>query len=376
MNKMKLLIALIAISCGLNAQNIDLNNSTDYIRIQKYGESDFSRAFGINSSNNMYIGSVEKTIGDIYFFNKGVNYLMTIKLNGNVGIGTTQPTSKLFIKQPLDNNNGGLSISDTVGRLIQIYGEGSAGRQVIGTSGTVNPLAFDLNGNEKMRISENGNVGIGTSNPTSKLQIQDNTATGWFQNIKGKAINVDQIIGIKLSGGYSSEFKKWGGIATVVESVYANDTGLALYANELERLRISSNGNIGIGTTNPDSKLTVAGNIHSREVKVTVNAGADFVFENNYELPTLEEIETYVKKNKHLPEIAPAKEMKKNGVNIGDFQIKLLQKIEELTLYTISQEKSIREQKTQIKKQQKEIENLKLIEERLYKIEKLLESKK
>ncbi|WP_157814107.1 tail fiber protein [Olleya sp. Bg11-27] len=373
---MKLLIALIAISCGLNAQNIDLNNSTDYIRIQKYGESDFSRAFGINSSNNMYIGSVEKTIGDIYFFNKGVNYLMTIKLNGNVGIGTTQPTSKLFIKQPLDNNNGGLSISDTVGRLIQIYGEGSAGRQVIGTSGTVNPLAFDLNGNEKMRISENGNVGIGTSNPTSKLQIQDNTATGWFQNIKGKAINVDQIIGIKLSGGYSSEFKKWGGIATVVESVYANDTGLALYANELERLRISSNGNIGIGTTNPDSKLTVAGNIHSREVKVTVNAGADFVFENNYELPTLEEIETYVKKNKHLPEIAPAKEMKKNGVNIGDFQIKLLQKIEELTLYTISQEKSIREQKTQIKKQQKEIENLKLIEERLYKIEKLLESKK
>lgn len=64
------------------------------------------------------------------------------------------------------------------------------------------------------------------------------------------------------------------------------------------------NGNVGIGTTNPTSKLTVAGNIASREVNVTVDAGADFVFENNYNLSSLNSVEKFIKQNKHLPEIA------------------------------------------------------------------------
>ncbi|MNQ57812.1 hypothetical protein D3C85_719810 [compost metagenome] len=112
------------------------------------------------------------------------------------------------------------------------------------------------------------------------------------------------------------------------------------------------NGNVGIGTTNPTSKLTVAGNINSREVKVTVDAGADFVFEKNYNLPSLESVDKYIKENKHLPEIASADEMKKDGINLSEMNIKLLQKIEEMTLYMI-------EMKRENEKQNEEIKNLK-----------------
>ena len=105
-----------------------------------------------------------------------------------------------------------------------------------------------------------------------------------------------------------------------------------------------NNGNLGIGTNTPDSgyKLTVKGKIWTREVKVTSTAGgADFVFENTYKLPTLEEVEQFITENKHLPEIASAKEMEENGIHLAEMNIKLLQKIEELTLYTIQQQKEL-----------------------------------
>lgn len=87
--------------------------------------------------------------------------------------------------------------------------------------------------------------------------------------------------------------------------------------------------------------LTVAGGIHAREIKVTETAGADFVFATDYKLMSLGETEEYVKENKHLPDIAPAKQMEEDGIDLGELQIKLLQKIEELMLYIIDQQKEI-----------------------------------
>jgi len=76
--------------------------------------------------------------------------------------------------------------------------------------------------------------------------------------------------------------------------------------------------------------------VHAQEVKVDLSVpGPDYVFDNDYNLLSLEEIKTYIDKNKHLPEVPSAKEMEANGVNLGEMNMLLLKKIEELTLYVI-----------------------------------------
>jgi hypothetical protein len=122
-----------------------------------------------------------------------------------------------------------------------------------------------------------------------------------------------------------------------------------------QRMEINEYGQVGIGTTthiDNFTKLTVAGRIHAQEVKVTAGAGADFVFDKDYNLPGITETEDFIKANQHLPGIPSAEEMQQNGINLGEMQIKLLQKIEELTLYVIELKKENEEMK-------EEIENLK-----------------
>lgn len=100
-----------------------------------------------------------------------------------------------------------------------------------------------------------------------------------------------------------------------------------------------SNGNYGIGTSNASEKLTINGSVKAKEIIVQENVGADFVFEKSYDLPKLFEVEDYIKSKQHLPGIPSAEKMKRDGVKIGELQMKLLQKIEELTLYVIELKK-------------------------------------
>jgi hypothetical protein len=135
------------------------------------------------------------------------------------------------------------------------------------------------------------------------------------------------------------------------------------------------NGNVGIGSTNPDQKLTVKGKIHAEEIIVDLAVPADYVFQkyytgkselkSDYVIPSLSEIEIFAKKNNHLPGVPSAKEMQEKGISLGEMSNILLQKIEELTLYTIEQQKELEHLKT-------ENENYKSLAERLYVIEKEL----
>ncbi len=134
---------------------------------------------------------------------------------------------------------------------------------------------------------------------------------------------------------------------TDINSADGKPTNTALYIN-------TNNSTVGIGTTSTGShKLAVEGSIGAREVRVEPEGWSDFVFEDDYKLRTLEEVEVYLSVNKHLPEIPSAKEVTENGINLGDMNAKLLQKIEELTLYMIAMNKRMK----QLEKENSELKN-------------------
>ena len=116
------------------------------------------------------------------------------------------------------------------------------------------------------------------------------------------------------------------------------------------------NGNVGIGTTSPQNKLDVNGTIHAKEVKVDLTGWSDFVFAPTYKLKPLTEVEQYIKTNNHLPEIPSAKEVEQNGVSLGDMQAKLLQKVEELTLYSIEMGKAKVKVEAKVEEQSKQLQ--------------------
>ena len=205
-----------------------------------------------------------------------------------------------------------------------------------------------------------GNVGIGTTTPQSSLEVRkSNVVIGQTVNIAhfifdgqnhfdqpGTYTDGRLVLGTKAYSngiikraeiGFSNSDTWRGGILKFYTSP-DDDTGIPL-----ARMTINQNGSVGIGTTTPGSfKLAVEGKIGAREVNVTLaNPWPDYVFAPTYNLPTLESIKTYIDQNKHLPEVPSAKEMEANGINLGDMNMLLLKKIEELTLYILEQNKKL-----------------------------------
>jgi hypothetical protein len=151
-----------------------------------------------------------------------------------------------------------------------------------------------------------GRVGIGTTNPAKKLEVAGSMQIGRSDGAS-LAINT-------LSG-----------------SVRLNTQGSDL---------IITSGNVGIGTFDPTKKLSVNGTIRAKEIIVD-SGWADFVFEPDYKLISLEELDSYIKQNKHLPDLPTSSEVSQAGVALGEVISRLLQKVEELTLYTIQQQQEI-----------------------------------
>ncbi|MBO9572459.1 MAG: hypothetical protein J7497_09655, partial [Chitinophagaceae bacterium] len=121
---------------------------------------------------------------------------------------------------------------------------------------------------------------------------------------------------------------------------------------------MSLEGNVGIGTTTPHEKLSVNGNVRAKEIKVEAANWPDYVFTPGYQLPSLESIAQHINEKGYLPNMPSAAEVSKEGIELGEMNKKLLEKVEELTLYLIEKDKEIAAEKQMNKIQAKQIESL------------------
>ncbi|MGW9686765.1 hypothetical protein [Flagellimonas sp. 2504JD1-5] len=216
------------------------------------------------------------------------------------------------------------------------------------------PFYYDFDAlkmNHFPSLLPNGNMGIGTNAPLVPLEIRQAEDPNSDQALVISEPNNSQKIYLHLADNTSGEY----GFFRLGDNTMFRGNGQPS----------SIAGSLSIGTTIHDGyKLAVKGKIRAEEIKVETG-WADYVFKEGYDLPTLEEVEKHIKEKGHLINIPSAKEVEKNGIQLGEMNKLLLEKIEELTLYTLQQQREL--------KNQKEI-NQKL-EERLNQLEKHLEQK-
>ncbi|MGN6493880.1 MAG: hypothetical protein ACTHLE_17915 [Agriterribacter sp.] len=308
-----------------NAAVIDLvaNGGNNNAGIRCYDGSTFRWELGKGGTNNfsLYNGTTNN-----YAF--AVDRLTSAFTHYGDGDLIINRTTQAFLKGIRFNESGG-------GERAFVKLNGGSGEFRIGTTAGGYYPTFYSNGVERMKIATAGNVELQGDGDL----IINRTTQDFLKGIRFNESGGGERAFVKLNGG-SGEFR----IGTTAGGYYPT-----FYSNGVERMMIATNGNVGIGTANPGNyKLAVEGTIGARQVKVHQNSFADYVFEENYQLPTLEEVEQYIKTYKHLPEMPTAAEVEKDGLNLGDNQVLLVKKIEELTLYTIEQEKKIAKQQEQI----------------------------
>ncbi|WP_435356721.1 hypothetical protein [Emticicia sp. SJ17W-69] len=258
--------------------------------------------------------------------------------DGRIGIDNTDPIAPLsfsnvsgnkisFLKNEDSNKYFGLGIENSTLRIH------TAGEDKIA-------MGFYTNSNnfwESLTIKTGfeTKVGINNDNPIAPLS---------FNHLEGEKINLSYYSPERQKGITSSYY------ALEFYSQNPNDEGEIAFGYKNENnfeptmTLFSQTGQLGIGTDNISDltgyKLGVNGAIRAKEIVVNSN-WADFVFEKDYKLPNLHEVERFIANNQHLPNIPSAKEIQKNGVALGETQTLMMQKIEELTLYIIELNKKI-----------------------------------
>jgi hypothetical protein len=323
---------------------------------------------------------------------KGTSILTTNGVNGNIGVGTTSPYYKLHLKYSNTHSSfsGGSSgnwgadglrienTTSTAGAMAPIHFRvEDADAHVAGIrKGADNlDLGFFFEGKEKFRFTKAGDLVFNNNYGGKFVQgiypfktyfhySDDGTGYGpaWIHTNTRGTTHPTMFL---MSSNNSAHLK-------INNTIELGDmkVDLGRYPNTTTRVYISgaknessyfnTGGNVGIGTTKTNGyKLAVEGTIGAREINVNTDTWSDFVFNSDYNLKSLEEVESFIDENSHLPDIPSEVEVKEKGIDVGKMNAKLLQKIEELTLYLIDQNKTTKLLKTEISKLKTEIRELK-----------------
>ncbi|NTE04314.1 hypothetical protein G6M26_06445 [Agrobacterium tumefaciens] len=281
-----------------------------------------------------------------FSFNGGADVILVSPSRGTGGRAIVHGFGNSLVMNFEDDFTGGTYL----GRFAHFAADGSAQLQAGGRA-------------ESFSLLTNGNLGLGIVQAGSKLHIAgDELITmGNYEpsnGIKGISFTgyrdyVPNYFGASIEatpewsccGGYPQA--GYAGIKNISLNFmmhYNQDIGNSKFA----AMSIRSNGDVGIGTTTPREKLSVNGNIRSREIKVDALNWPDFVFDKGYKKMSLPEMEAFIQTNKHLPGVPSAATVEKNGIALGEMNKVLLQRLEELTLHLIEKDKQITSQQSEM----------------------------
>jgi hypothetical protein len=267
--------------------------------------------------------------GGIYLYDESGNSQINFNASfdsyingGNLSIGHTSPLGRLSIESP----SGNYPIFSPVKGLVIKDGNFNTGSdlEIQRSDGNVNFI-----------VSDAGRVGIGVDVPQAGLHVKGGN---WPSSYLYLQSDDDADAGIRLYEGETAQWHIFNNSAADGLHIYnADGSSTVFYADQVT-------GSVGIGTVAPASgyRLSVDGKVACEEVLVEYSEGwPDFVFSEDYNLLSLEDLEKQIKENNRLPGIPSAEEVKENGFHLAEMQKQVLEKVEELTLYTIEQGKLI-----------------------------------
>lgn len=313
------------------------NPTTDYLGTQ--GAQDLnintngSRRMSITSQGNFYFSSPNYITHPKFSFSGSTSDILA-------NVGSEIFTITNFVQSPSGGQKAGTY------KLFKV-------QEITSNTGKAVPNTF-------LDVTSLGDVGINIDTPQAKLHVHNGLIRVSGKNGSGGPM-------VQFGGDPRTQSADWAieyGFSTSKPALHGLNFWKPWGSNNPGNyfLFLADNGNVGIGTDNPGSfKLAVEGKIGAREIRVTALAQwPDYVFEDSYKKETLKEVEQYIHKNKHLPGILSAEEIKKEGgVDLGAMQVKQMEKIEELYLYVISMNKEIESLKAENTDLKKELNKLK-----------------